>query len=184
MAKVSIGIKSATDTAILEKDYIMGCIEDLKEKLAEISAIIKQHLEPMEHARYLLSIPGVGYITAAGFLGEVGDISKYRSSKEIIKLAGLNLVEISSGIKKGKRKISKRGNSFPRLFLYQCAVVAIAKNSQIKKYFLAHTKTKNKMKVLVAVKCKLVRIMFALLKHKKYYDPKEVEKHLFAEAAA
>ena len=62
--------------------------------------------------------------------------------------------------------------------------MAIAKNSQIKSYFVSRTKTKNKMKMLVAVQCKLVRIMFALLKHKKYYDPKEVEKHIFAEAAA
>lgn len=184
MAKSSIGITSAKDTALLEKDYILDFIEDLKGKLAEITSRIKQCLSSIEYSQYLLSIPGVGPVTAAGFLGEVGDISKYRSSKEIIKLAGLNLVEISSGIKKGKKKISKRGNSFLRLFLYQCAVVAIAKNSQIKRYFTGHTKTKNKMKILVAVQCKLARIMFALLKHKKYYDPKEVERHIFAEAAA
>jgi transposase len=184
LAKSSIGIKSATDTAILEKEYIMDSIEDLKEKLSEITSRIKKCLSSIEHSQYLLSIPGVGPVTAAGFLGEVGDILKYRSSKEIIKLAGLNLVEISSGIKKGKKKISKRGNSFLRLYLYQCAVVAIAKNSQLKRYFLEHTKTKNKMKILVAVQCKLARIMFALLKHKRYYDPKEVEKHIFAEAAA
>jgi len=183
IARSSIGITSATDTAVLEKDYILGSIEDLREKLAEITARIKRCLSSIEYSQYLLSIPGVGPVTAAGFLGEVGDISKYRSSKEIIKMAGLNLVEISSGIRKGKKKISKRGNSFLRLYLYQCAVVAIAKNSQIKRYFLNHTKTKNKMKILVAVQCKLARIMFALLKHKKYYDPKEVEKYMFAEAA-
>ena len=184
MAKSSIGIKIAIDTAILEKDYILESIEDLKKKLTEIALRINQCLSSIEYSQYLLSIPGVGPVTAAGFLGEVGDISKYRSSKEIIKMAGLNLVEISSGIKKGKKKISKRGNSFLRLCLYQCAVVAITKNSQMKRYFLNHTKTKNKMKILIAVQCKLVRIMFALLKGKKYYDPKEVEKYMFAEAAA
>ena len=184
MARESIGITSATDTALLEKDYILGQIEDLKGKLADITVKIKQCLSNIKYSQYLLSIPGVGPIIAAGFLGEVGDISNYSNSKEIIKLAGLNLVEISSGIKKGRKKISKRGNSFLRLTLYQCAVVAIAKNSQIKSYFVSRTKTKNKMKILVAVQCKLVRIMFALLKHKKYYDPKEVEKHIFAEAAA
>jgi len=184
MAKGSIGIKSATDTALLEKDYTLVFIEDLKDKLAEITSKIKKHLNDIEHSQYLLSIPGVGPVTAAGFLGEVGDISKYRSSKEIIKLAGLNLVKISLGINKGKKKISKRGNSFLRLYLYQCAVAAIAKNNQIKRYFLAHTKTKNKMKILVAVQCKMARIMVALLKQKKYYDPKEVEKYIFAEAAA
>ena len=184
MARESIGITSATETALLEKDYTLGQIEDLKGKLADITVKIKQCLSNIKYSQYLLSIPGVGPIIAAGFLGEVGDISNYSNSNEIIKLVGLNLVEISSGIKKGRKKISKRGNSFLRLTLYQCAVVAIAKNSQIKSYFVNRTKTKNKMKMLVAVQCKLVRIMFALLKYKKYYDPKEVEKHIFAEAAA
>ena len=146
--------------------------------------MLKCYLKKIECSKYLLSIPGVGIVTAAGFLGEVGDISKYKSAKEIIKLAGLNLVEISSGIKKGKKKISKRGNNRLRCLLYQCAIVAISKNSQIKRYFCYQAETKNKMKMVVAVQCKLVRIMFALLKHKKYYDPKEVEKHIFAEAAA
>jgi hypothetical protein len=42
--------------------------------------------------------------------------------------------------------------------------VAIAKNSQMKRYFTGHTKTKNKMKILVAVQCKLAGIMFTLFK--------------------
>lgn len=96
MARESIDITNATDTALLEKDYILGQIEDLKEKLADITVKIMQYLKSIEHSRYLLSIPRVGPITAAGFMGEVGDIAKYSSSKEIIKLAGLNLVEISS----------------------------------------------------------------------------------------
>ena len=131
-----------------------------------------------------MSIPGVGVVTSAGFLGEVGDISKYRSAKEIIKLAGLNLVEISSGAKKGKKKISKRGNHRLRCLLYQCAIVAISKNSQLKRYYCYQAETKNKMKMVVAVQCKLARIMFALLKYKKYYDPEEVLKSMVAQEVA
>ncbi|MFZ3106725.1 MAG: IS110 family transposase [Candidatus Hydromicrobium sp.] len=183
-ARDSIGITTGLDAAVLEKTYILEETRNLKLKLACLNKKLKYYLDRIEHSKYLLSIPGVGVVTAAGFLGEVGDISKYKSAKEIIKLAGLNLVEISSGIKKGKKKISKRGNNRLRCLLYQCAVVAISKNSQIKKYFSYQAETKNKMKMVVAVQCKLARIMFALLKYKKYYDPEEVLKSMVAQEVA
>ena len=183
-ARDSIGITTGLDAAVLEKTYILEEISNLKLKLACLNKKLKYYLDRIEHSKYLLSIPGVGVVTAAGFLGEVGDISKYKSAKEIIKLAGLNLVEISSGIKRGKKKISKRGNNRLRCLLYQCAVVAISKNSQIKKYFSYQAETKNKMKMVVAVQCKLARIMFALLKYKKYYDPEEVLKSIVAQEVA
>ncbi len=183
-ARASIGINTGIDAAILEKTYILKDISDLKLKLAQLNKELKCYLEKIECSKYLLSIPGVGLVTAAGFLGEVGDISKYKSAKEIIKLAGLNLVEISSGIKKGKKKISKRGNNRLRCLLYQCAIVAISKNSQIKRYYCYQAETKNKMKMVVAVQCKLARIMFALLKYKKYYNPEEVLKSMVAQEVA
>jgi hypothetical protein len=40
------------------------------------------------------------------------------------------------------------------------------------------------MKMVVAVQCKLARIMFALLKYKKYYDPEEVLKSMVAQEVA
>lgn len=183
-ARTSIGIKTGIDAAVLEKTYILESISNLKLKLDQLNKKLKCYLEKMGCSKYLLSIPGVGVVTAAGFLGEVGDISKYKSAKEIIKLAGLNLVEISSGMKKGKKEISKRGNNRLRCLLYQCAVVAISKNGQLKRYYCYQTETKNKMKMMVAVQCKLARIMFALLKYKKYYDPEEILKSMVAQEVA
>jgi len=51
-------------------------------------------------------------MTVAGFYSEVGDLNNYRHPKQIQKLAGLNLVENSSGKYKGKTTISKRGRPF------------------------------------------------------------------------
>jgi len=50
--------------------------------------------------RYILSIPGIGIVTAAGILGEIGDPSRFESWKQIRKYAGLNLIEDSSGERK------------------------------------------------------------------------------------
>ena len=45
----------------------------------------------------LLSVPGIGPVTVGGFLAETGDLAKYQHSRQIQKLAGLNLKENISG---------------------------------------------------------------------------------------
>ena len=64
----------------------------------------------------MLTIKGVGIITAAGFIAEVGDIKRFTHPSQIQKLAGLNLIENSSGKHKGKTSISKRGRARLRAF--------------------------------------------------------------------
>lgn len=79
----------------------------------------------------LLSMPMVAPVTAAAFLGAVGDPQAYSSSQEILKLAGLALTERSSGIHKGQPSISKRGRPGLRAMAYMLAVCGITKNGGI-----------------------------------------------------
>lgn len=55
----------------------------------------------------MLTIPGVGMITVAEFLAEVGDFSGYTHPRQIQKVAELNLKENSSGKHKGQTHITK-----------------------------------------------------------------------------
>jgi transposase len=68
--------------------------------------LIQQELEQLMQQmktyskKYLalkISIPGVGLVTVAGFIAEVGNIEDYNHPRQIQKLAGLNLKENSSG---------------------------------------------------------------------------------------
>ena len=63
-------------------------------------------LERIPYSSKLLSIKGLGVVSVASIIGEIGDFSKFQTRSEIMKLAGLDLYEISSGIltsiKKGK----------------------------------------------------------------------------------
>ena len=62
----------------------------------------------------MLSVDGVGLVTVAGFISEVGDISRFKNPKQIQKYAGFELVENSSGKHKGRTTISKRGANILR----------------------------------------------------------------------
>jgi transposase len=61
---------------------------------------------------------GLGMIAQAALLGFGGDLSRYQHGRQLLRRAGLNLAECTSGTFKGKIKISKRGDRALRKHLY------------------------------------------------------------------
>lgn len=126
----------------------------------------------------LLEIKGVGLITVAGFLSEVGDIRRFKSPKQIQKLGGLALKESSSGKHKGQTTISKRGRSRLRAILFQAAMPLVAKNAELAelhKYYTTRSKNPLKKKQsLIALSCKLIRVFYAILTKGISYDAQKL----------
>ncbi len=117
-----------------------------------------------------LSIKGIGKITAAGLIGEVGDFTKYKTISEIHKLAGLDIFEISSGQHKGQRHISKRGRPLMRKLLFFAALSAVRKGGILYEQYQGYLKRgMMKMKALVAIYRKLLGIIFAIVRDNKEY---------------
>ena len=107
----------------------------------------------------------------AGLIGEIGDFKKFRTRSEIMKLAGLDLYEVSSGKMKGQRKISKRGRSLIRKILYYTAIQVIRKNGILHDYYKRLTdRGMKKMKALVAVSRKLLGIIYAIVRDDSEYS--------------
>jgi len=115
---------------------------------------------------------GVGDITTAGLIGEVGDFSKFNTIGEIEKLAGLDLFEISSGKHTGQRHISKRGRPLMRKLLYFAALNTVRKGGLLHEYYQRCLKRGMvKTKALIAVSRKLLGIIFALVRdHSEYRE--------------
>lgn len=70
----------------------------------------------------MTDIKGVGDITIAAFLAEIGNINNYYHPEQIIKLAGLNLRLATSGKWKGQTIITKRGRPKLRARLFKVAL--------------------------------------------------------------
>jgi transposase len=70
---------------------------------------------------------GIGLITVAGLIGEVGDFRQFSTLSEITKLAGLDLFEVSSGKHRGRHHISKRGRPLMRKLLFFGAINTVTK---------------------------------------------------------
>ena len=125
-------------------------------------------------AEKLMEIKGVGIKTVSGFLAEVGEITRFSSPKELQKLAGLALVENSSGKHKGQTTISRRGRKRLRYLLFEVAMSLVGKNPEFGTLHHYYTTRKfnplKKMQSLMAVATKLIRVFYAMLTKGVEYD--------------
>jgi transposase len=83
------------------------------EQLQVIEEEVAVALARIPLAKPILVMKGMSTLAVAGILGEAGDLSGYAHGHALLRHAGLNLAEASSGKWKGQMSISKRGR--PRL---------------------------------------------------------------------
>jgi transposase len=144
----------------------------------EIMEQVEKLLHQIPGSEEMLTIPGVATVTLAGFLAEVGDLSGYTHGQQIIRLAGLNLKENSSGTKKGKSTISKRGRSRLRALLFRCVLPMVAKNKEFKALHQHYTKRSEnplkKKQSIIALCGKLIRVLHTLGTKRIKYNAQDV----------
>lgn len=147
-------------TALLEQYDLFSRQRD------EIMAQVEQLLNQIPGTEEMLSVPGMGVTTLAGFLAEVGDLQGYDHGQQIIRLAGLNLKENSSGKRKGKTGISKRGRSRLRALLFRAILPMVATNPEFKALHHYYTTRPcnplKKKQSLIALCGKLIRVLHTL----------------------
>ena len=135
-------------------------------------------LQKTDYAGFLLSIKGIGVVTLAACLGELGNPARFENPRQMSRMAGYNLVEDSSGKNKSGTKISKRGRKNLRSVLYQMALIMVATNDEMKQLY-HYLKTREeaplrKMQALIVVSKKILALIHALAKKKENYDPGKV----------
>ncbi|MBO5069826.1 MAG: IS110 family transposase [Roseburia sp.] len=177
-AKTSVGIKDGAGAGKNAVKWFVEKIMELDAELAVIENEINQKCREIPHTGNILEISGIGKNTLSGILAEMGDISRFDDAKEIQKLSGLGLVACSSGKHKGETKISHRGRKKLRYWLFQAAKSAVAHAEEFKELHVYYTTRADnplkKMQSLIVIACKLLRIIFTILKTGTVYDPKKM----------
>ena len=164
-AKTTIGIQEGLAGLVMDIQHALVQLEMVDSLIAELEHEMETTLQRIPYSRKLLSIKGLGIVTVAGLIGEIGDFTKFTTQSEIAKLAGLDLYEVSSGKRQGQRRISKRGRSLLRKILYYAAMQAIRKNGIMHDYYQKLIgRGMKSMMALVAVSRKLLRIIFAIVR--------------------
>jgi len=170
-AEESIGLKDVGES---DRYRLKMCLEEIKKAEGRIQETEKQMedlLKKIACAKQMMSIRGVGTITTAVFLGELGDPKNFTNARQIIKYAGYDPKENDSGKNIGRKKISKKGRWLLRKYLYFMAMRVIHRNTFFRKYYNKKLKKKNrwgellkKKEALCAVINKLIKVIFALFR--------------------
>ena len=175
VAKGSVGVRYGIESSKFRLRQLIDELEMIEKQLAEIEELMEKLLCATGYAEMLLSIKGIGIITAARFLGEVGNPLRFDDARQIANYAGYNLKEDSSGKSKSGTVISKRGRSRLRGLLYQMAFTMVNCNPEMKalhKYMTSRAKNPLKKKQsLVVVSKKIITVIYSLLKKQVTYDP-------------
>jgi transposase len=165
-AKKSIGIQIGLQFAKREMECLLDQYELYKEQVEQLDKELEALVETIPGAKEMMTIPGLGSTTVGLFFAEVGDITNYSHPQQLVNLAGLSLREHSSGKFKGQTRISKRGRSRLRRALYLAIRPLVAHNPTFKALHQYYTKRPDrplkKQQSLIALCCKLLRVLFVI----------------------
>lgn len=165
-AKKSIGIQIGIQFAKRELDCLLDQYELYKQQLEHLDNELESLVVTLPGAQQMIDITGLGTTTIALFYSEVGDLSQYSHPQQLVNLAGLSLREHSSGKFKGQTRITKRGRSRLRRALYLAIRPLVAHNPTFKAlhhyYTMRSERPLKKQQSLIALCCKLLRVLFVI----------------------
>ena len=175
LASGSVGLAHGTQGGREAARWFAMELGRLNREMADIEEMLHSRCRDIPSASNVLEIRGIGENILSGILSEMGDISRFDDAKEIQKMSGLSLVSSSSGKHKGDTKISRRGRKRLRYWLFQAARSSVAYADEFKALHIYYTTRKEnplkKMQSLIVIACKLLRIIYMLLRTGRSYDP-------------
>jgi transposase len=110
----------------------------------------------------------IGLVTTAVLLSCRLDPRHYANARSFQKALGLNLKEKSSGNYAGQLKITKRGCSIVRRYLYFAALRLIKNDPLVKAWYLAKVDARAKNKTVIALMRKLAKALWHLAKGERF----------------
>lgn len=179
LCEKSNGINSDAFTKKEIKRLYERFIELLKE-LEEYEKELIELASQIDYVERAVEMSGIGYMSMVGIIAETGNLKNYQHAKQVLKMSGLSLKESSSGQKKGKKHISKRGRSKLRCNLKQIGICLVGKNNfflQLHNYYTTQrTRPLTKLVSINAIIRKFMYILMAIVKSGNSFDEEKAIK--------
>lgn len=168
----SIGDTRASEEARRDLERLLKAYDDVTKQLEEMQQEVEALLERIPLTEQLRSIGGMGTITLAALLGCAGDLRNYAHGRQLLRRAGLNLAECTSGTFKGKIKLSKRGDSMLRKYLYLGMLNLVGQHPDFRRWHLRNQeKGMAKQASVFKLLGKLARIVIGMVQRGETYRP-------------
>ncbi|QXE01424.1 IS110 family transposase [Terribacillus sp. DMT04] len=156
--------------------YALQLLQLLEEK-EKISNQMIDGSKELPEFELLTSLPGIGEISAALFIGEFGDLSRFPDHKKVNAFVGIDIRRYQSGKYHGQDHINKRGNPKGRKILYFIVRNMIrqqkaAPNHIVDYYYKLKKQPVPKKDKVATVACmnKLLKCIYSMIKNNTLYD--------------
>lgn len=172
LARHTIG--NSSDTLIKQ---LLSCIRLIKAIQYEIDSVSSDLLNySLTLDSPVLTIPGVGYISALSIISEYGNFYSFSTPAKLLSFAGLEPSVNQSGQTNKKGHMVKRGSTYLRNTIMNVSIPFMMHNPVIYDYYL---KKRNEGKchrvALSHVAKKLIRIIFYLVKNNLSFDSSKLQ---------
>jgi len=176
LATNSVGLTDGVQGLQLALRLHIEALETLQRQFGQAKMAFVDTFLTLPESRYMLSMHGLGKITAAIILAEIGDPNRYTNARQLIKLAGTQPVLNTSGRKtRSRTPMSHKGRPRLRTALFFAVMRLIQVDDTFGREYLRFQQREEnpltKMQALGALMNKLLRILWALMHHQTFYDP-------------
>ncbi len=166
------GLDCKQNTRRQALNYMIAQMEFLRKELLQISVDIRKMMREQRYKTnyYLLrTIPGIGPLTAASLLVEIGDIKRFDTFYHLNSFIGLLPMEHSSGESENKGILTVRKHRQLRSDLVESAWTAKRTDPAMSLYFQEQVKRKDSKIVIIKIARKLLnRIRYVLVNQTEY----------------
>jgi len=168
--KQAVGASVAASKKLVQP-ALKGLEQSLKEVEQEIKTVLKQDRILYNIYKLLITVPGIGHITALYLICCSNAFTLCSSGKQLASYCGVVPFDYQSGISiKGRHHVHKMANKELKRLLHMCALSSIKNHPEFKDYYNRKKQEgKHAMSILNAIKNKLVLRAFAVVKNEKPY---------------
>jgi len=157
--------------------YLAG-IDFLDEAVAVATKRIRAVLQADPRAELLLSVPGIGELTAHLLLCEIGDIGRFPSAKRLCAYSGLVPRTYQSGGHCWQGEITRQGDRYIRWAMVEAVHHAVAHDAALASFYRLLKHKKGTAKAKVAVARKLLSAVWYVLTRQQPYRLQPLRVHL------
>jgi transposase len=168
-AQRSVGVSFLADAIRIKMRCLLEQIDLLELQRAQLDAELAALMAQIP--QYITSIPGIGPVTGAAILAEIGDVHRFERVEQLVAYAGIDPSVYQTGqFQATQAHMSKRGSPYLRHALWLAAGMAIQHDDELRAYYQARRAAgKPHGTVLGAICRKLLARIYIILKEQRPY---------------
>jgi transposase len=174
-AQDSVGVSFLADAAQLEISCLLAQMDFWQAQIDQVDTALARLMAPLP--QHLTSITGIGPVTGATILGEIGDVQRFPTLEKLVGYAGIDATTYQTGqFTATEQHMSKRGSPYLRRALWLAASVARQHDPELKAYYeRKKSEGKHHSTILGALCRKLLARIYVVLKEQRPYQLRAVQ---------